>query len=478
MGFYFITHFELWFSDYTYHNRIFTDLHLFSLAQELKLVQQNSGGKHMLAAKSERSIIHSLEASVGINGVREDDEVIVNLFQDKPRKIKLKRTLYSIKPGVRFEFATKESQISLPIFDNQSNEFELQLIPHFAARGFSDKSRYLLRSLGPVPFKLNGACCFEAFLERGDRVEIGLNSLHFLKSDFEKNELELDYLISPALIQSSLNIVIEGETGTGKTTLAKKIHEDSQRSGPFIHLNLSAFSQNLIESELFGHVKGAFTGALNDKKGALLEAHRGTLFLDEIDSIGIDLQTKLLLFLDNQEVRAVGGSISRIADVRLVFAAGRSLKNLVEKNQMRRDFYFRISSGASIELKSLREQPEKIKNFCLNYEDQFNVNIPSELIAFYEDQTWPGNLRQLKGHLDKKKVLSNGKKFSLDQVDYDLLEDALSQTTTNAEGVKTLEQIKRDYCLSIYQKLNKNLKRSAKVLDIIPNTMKVLIKKR
>jgi transcriptional regulator with PAS, ATPase and Fis domain len=299
-----------------------------------------------------------------------------------------------------------------------------------------------------------------------------------LKSESEKNELELNHFVSSELIKSSLNIVIEGETGTGKTTMARKIHDESQRSGPFIHLNLTAFSQNLVESELFGHVKGAFTGALNDKKGALLEAHRGTLFLDEIDSIGIDLQTKLLLFLDNQEVRAVGGSISRKADVRLIFASGRSLKNLVEKAIMRRDFYFRISSGACLELKSLREQPEKIKKFCLSYEEENNVNIPSELIAFYEEQTWPGNLRQLKGHLDKKKVLSNGKKFSLQKVDYDLLEDAFSPIVSNAEGIKTLEQIKRDYCMNIYQKMNKNLKRSAKVLDISPNTMKVLIKKK
>lgn len=432
----------------------------------------------MLAIKSERSVIHSLEASVGINGVREDDEVVINLFQEKARILKLKRTIFTIVPGNRFDFAAIESQITLPIFDNHACKFELQLIPHFAARGFSDKSRYLLRSLGPAPFKLNGAQCFEAFLERGDRVEIGLNNLHFLKSEDQKKELELTHFMIPEIVRSPLNIVIEGETGTGKTTLAKKIHEESQRSGPFVHLNLSAFSQNLIESELFGHVKGAFTGALNDKRGALLEAHKGTLFLDEIDSIGIDLQTKLLLFLDDQEVRAVGGSTSRKADVRLIFASGRSLKNLVDKSQMRRDFYYRISSGASIEIKSLREQPEKIRMFCLNYEAENFVNIPNELISFYEDLTWPGNLRQLKGHLDKKKIISNGKKFILDKEDYELLEDSLSQSQMSTEGVKTLEQIKRDYCLSVYQKMNKNLKKSAKILDISPNTMKVLIKKK
>jgi transcriptional regulator of acetoin/glycerol metabolism len=430
------------------------------------------------AIRQERAVIHSLETSLGLNGVREDDELVINVFQDRPRKIKLKRTIYSLRPAARFEYASLESQINLPVFDNQSCDFELQLIPHFAARGFSDKSRYLIRSLGPVPFKLNGTFCFEAFLERGDRVEIGLNCLHFKRAVAIENDSEVSQLLLPEVIQSSLNIVIEGETGTGKTTLAKKIHEQSQRSGPFVHLNLSAFSQNLIESELFGHVKGAFTGALNEKKGALLEAHRGTLFLDEIDSIGNDLQTKLLLFLDDQEVRPVGATFSRRADVRLIFASGRSLKNLVDRELMRRDFYFRISSGSVVELKSLREQPEKIRHFCLNYENENNVSISQEVIAFYEEQSWPGNLRQLKGHLDKKKILSNGKKFNLEKEDYDLLEDISSQTHFNLEGVKTLDQIKRDYCLSVYQRMNKNLKRSAQVLDISPNTMKVLIRKR
>ena len=443
------------------------------------LSQKNLKGEGFMSAfLCDRSVIHSLETSVGINGVREDDELVVSVFQDRPRKIKLKRTLYLIRPATRFEYASMESRIELPIFDNQSCEFELLLIPHFAARGFSDKSRYLIRSLGPVPFKLNGTHCFEAFLERGDRVEMGLNTLHFQRAEALKNDQDVNSLLLPEIIKSSLNIVIEGETGTGKTTLAKKIHEQSDRSGPFVHLNLSAFSKNLIESELFGHVKGSFTGALNDKKGALLEAHRGTLFLDEIDSIESGLQTKLLLFLDDQEVRPVGATHTRKADVRLIFASGRCLKNLVDKDQMRRDFYFRITSGSVIELKSLREEPEKIRHFCMRYESENNVSISRETMAFYEEQSWPGNLRQLKGHLDKKKILSNGKKFNLEKEDYELLEDVSTQANFSLEGVKTLEQIKRDYCLNVYQRMNKNIKRSAKVLDISPNTMKVLIKKK
>src|SRR5690606_12983163 len=137
------------------------------------------------------------------------------------------------------------------------------------------------------------------------------------KNTQENSEL-LELNSSKKIIQSNLPILIEGETGTGKTTLAKSIHQMSERSGEFVHVNLSAFSENLMESELFGHLKGAFTGAYNDKKGAIERANNGTLFLDEIDSTSIAVQTKLLLFLDNYKLSPVGSGVMKKINCRIL----------------------------------------------------------------------------------------------------------------------------------------------------------------
>jgi transcriptional regulator with PAS, ATPase and Fis domain len=343
------------------------------------------------------------------------------------------------------------------------------LVKEEGGRIHNEKSRYLLRSLSKAPFKLNGIFCFEAFLERGDIVDIGFNRLFFSR----KKEHEKSLCIIPKnIMKSSIPVMIEGETGTGKTTIAGIIHDESGRAGRFVHLNLSAFSPSLIESELFGHVKGAFTGALNSKKGAILEAHKGTLFLDEIDSLTIDLQTKLLLFLDNYQVRAVGGESSVKADVRLIFASGSNLKKRVEEEKMRRDFYYRLQSGCAIYLPALREESEKIKELCLQFEETNAVVIGRELIEFYKKCPWPGNIRQLNAHLMKKKILSDGKRFFIDAEDKALLSLESLKVKKNEYEIVTLEQMKINYCYEVYLSLDSNLTRAAQTLSISTNTLK------
>lgn len=431
----------------------------------------------MGALSFERSVINTLESSIGLKGVREDDEFTLDLFQDKPRTFRLKRTKYKISTASKFSFDFSTSEIALPVFESTHSEFELILVPHFSSSIFNEKSRYLMRSLSRAPFRLNGVQCFEAFLERGDLIDIGFNRIHFLKPKSLKIQKELE-LLSDEIITSPLNIMIEGETGTGKTTLAKTIHEGSERGGRFIHLNLSSFSSSLIESELFGHVKGAFTGAITEKRGAILEAHKGTLFLDEIDSLTIELQTKLLLFLDNHEVRAVGGSSSQKADVRLIFASGTRMKQLIEQQKMRRDFYYRLTSGVIVSLISLRENPERIAELCHEFENKYFIIISEELIKFYQQCPWPGNIRQLTSHLQKKKILSNGKKIILDDVDHDLLSDNGETGGFETNQLKTLEDMKMDYCLTIFMKANRNYMKASRLLNVSPNTLKALLANR
>jgi transcriptional regulator of acetoin/glycerol metabolism len=432
----------------------------------------------MGALKIERSVINSLETSIGLKGVREDDEFLLDLFQDRRRVFRLKRTKYNITTGPKFSFNYTTAEMQLPVFGLMPAEFEIILVQHNTATSYNEKSRYLMRSLKETPFRLNGVQCFEAFLERGDIVDIGFNRIQFLKPKSLMHLSEEQNLLSDEMIKSQLNIMIEGETGTGKTTLAKAIHDESERDGRFVHLNLSSFSPSLIESELFGHVKGAFTGAISEKRGAILEANRGTLFLDEIDSLTIELQTKLLLFLDNHEVRAVGGNMAHKADVRLIFASGTKMRVLLDQQKMRRDFYYRLTSGVVISLVSLRDQPHKIKELCSEYEIKNLITFSDELIEFYKQCPWPGNIRQLNSHLQKKRILSNGKKMILDHQDLDLLNFKEDARGFENHQLKTLEEIKMDYCLNVFMKLEKNYLKASKLLDISPNTLKAMLVNR
>lgn len=432
----------------------------------------------MGALRQERSVIKSLESSIGLKGVREDDEFLLDLFQDRRRSFRLKRTKYKITTASKFSFDFTSAEIQLPVFESSKSQFELVLVQHCASTEFNERSRYLMRSQGVTPFRLNGVQCFEAFLERGDVVDIGFNRIVFLKPKSLLKINETLDVVAPEIIKSPLNIMIEGETGTGKTTLARMIHEESARSGRFIHLNLSSFAPSLIESELFGHVKGAFTGAIREKRGAILEAHKGTLFLDEVDSLSIELQTKLLLFLDDYEVRAVGGSNSHKADVRMIFASGTKLKNLIEQEKMRKDFYYRLTTGAIISLHSLREHSFKIRELCLEFEKKHYLVMSEELIDYYQECPWPGNIRQLMSHLNKKKILANGKKIILDSVDHDLLTEKTQVQAFENHQLKSLEQIKMDYCLSVFMKSGRNVMKASKLLDISPNTLKALMNNR
>lgn len=436
----------------------------------------------MGALNIERSILSSLDSSIGLKGVREDDEFMLDIFQDRKRKFRLKRTKYKISTASRFSFDFSSAEINLPVFGSEKSEFELSLILYSGSQVYNEKSRYLMRSLGVAPFRLNGVQCFEAFVERGDVVDIGFNRIQFLRPRthlrISEEQNSPSDLLSLEMIKSSLNVLIEGETGTGKTTMAKAIHEESGRTGRFIHLNLSSFSQGLIESELFGHVKGAFTGAITEKRGAILEAHKGTLFLDEIDSLNIELQTKLLLFLDNFEVRAVGGSATQKADVRLIFASGSRIKNLVIFKKMRKDFYYRLSSGVVLTMPSLRENSSQIREICLDFEKKNLAILSEDLISHYQQCPWPGNIRQLLSHLNRKKILANGKKMILDNFDHELLSEKAETSSFDVTELKTLEEIKMDYCLNVFIKAEKNFVRAAKLLDISPNTLKALLGNR
>jgi len=209
-------------------------------------------------------------------------------------------------------------------------------------------------------------------------------------------------------------VLIEGETGTGKELIARAIHNLSGRCGrPFIKLNCAAIPVDLLESELFGHEKGAFTGAIAQKIGRFESAHTGTLFLDEVGDIPAVLQPKLLRVLQEQEFERLGSGRTHQVNVRLVAATNRNLIEMVERNEFRSDLYYRLNVFP-INLPPLRARPEDIPALVAHFVDVFSrrmgkhiQEIPSETMAAFQAYPWPGNIRELQNLIERAVILAN-----------------------------------------------------------------------
>lgn len=200
---------------------------------------------------------------------------------------------------------------------------------------------------------------------------------------------------------TSLSIYFEGETGTGKELLAKMTHAWSNRSsGSFVPINCGALPASLAESELFGHVKGSFTGAIKDRPGALLQAHGGTLFLDEVGDLPPELQVKLLRFLENGEIRPVGSDRVLFANVRIVCATHKPLSKMVKEGKFREDLYFRLAS-IPLKVPSLRERMEDIEFLAEKFAVFHQKQITSDAMRFLKGYAWPGNVRELRHAVER-----------------------------------------------------------------------------
>jgi formate hydrogenlyase transcriptional activator len=210
-------------------------------------------------------------------------------------------------------------------------------------------------------------------------------------------------------------VLIQGETGTGKELIAEAIHECSDRSsGPFVKVNCAAIPAGLLESELFGHERGAYTGAIARSMGRFERANKGTLFLDEIGDIPLELQPKLLRVIQEKQFERLGGAAPIRADVRLICATHRNLTELMEERQFRSDLFYRLSVFP-IELPPLRERPEDIqllvRHFAMSYADRMQkpiTDIADEFMAALARHSWPGNVRELQNFIERSVILSTG----------------------------------------------------------------------
>jgi DNA-binding NtrC family response regulator len=253
---------------------------------------------------------------------------------------------------------------------------------------------------------INGSRIIEAYLNSGDEITINGFSIRFLEIEDHvlshpglrsKNESwnnELRTLVNVAKTEHP--VIILGPSGTGKELIAQAIHEQSDRRlGAFVSVNCSALTETLIESELFGHMRGSFTGAVADRKGAFEAARGGTLFLDEIGDLPYGLQAKLLRALENKEIRPVGSDRTIKTDVRIVSATHQSLNDKFKSNEFRADLYFRLNV-ININPPALKERMEDFSEILGTFARQMKVRFSFSAIQEMKKHSWPGNIRELK----------------------------------------------------------------------------------
>ncbi len=273
---------------------------------------------------------------------------------------------------------------------------------------------------------------------------------------------------------SRVNVLIQGESGTGKELVTRLIHNGGiTRNDPFVAVNCSALSESLLESELFGHVQGAFTGAIKNKKGKFELAGKGTIFLDEISEISPNLQAKLLRVIQEKEFERVGGEAVIKMEARIVAATNKDLMKLVENGDFREDLYYRLNIF-NINIPPLRERKEEIPKFIIhflkkiNFELHKNVDtIPYEVVEMLKDHNWVGNVRELENTLMNAVLLA--KSNVLEKEYFNFLKK--SSPESGSSKLKTIAEVEKIHIENVLDELKWNKSKASRVLGITKTTL-------
>jgi len=322
-----------------------------------------------------------------------------------------------------------------------------------------------------------------------DTVSRALNKLTTLDAEIISVSPEMDKVkkLILKIAKSNSTVLIRGESGTGKELIARSIHQNSLRANEiFQAVNCAAINENLLESELFGHEKGSFTGAIADKKGLFEVADNGTLFLDEIGELEISLQAKILRALQEKQIRRVGGTKDIDVDVRVVAATNRDLLHMVEEKRFREDLYYRLNV-LSIDLPALRERrsdtPVLIDYFLKKHTrgTDRKITIATDARRLLEDYAYPGNIRQLESALERAILLCENDTITVEDLPPEMTNGARPAQSGDlfklpAEGVN-FEDVERSLIMQAMDRTDNNITKSAKLLGLTFRTLQYRLEK-
>ena len=427
-------------------------------------------------------------------------QLVISEGTSKNKKITLNKSLTKIGKREDNDLVIGDKTVS-------RNHLEIEYV----------QDSFLLRDLGSTNGTyLNGGRVKEAYLSPGDLIKLGNTTIEFVafdekvtiepsaKEEFgamvgKSRKMRQIFAILEKISPTNATVIIEGETGTGKDLVARAIHEHSARKGkPFQVFDCSAVAPNLIESELFGHEKGSFTGAVKARAGVFEAALGGTVFLDEIGELTTELQPKLLRALEQREVRRVGANTPVKIDVRVISATNKNLKKLIETKQFREDLYYRLSV-VKISLPSLRERPEDIPLIVerLLSIGKFNQSPDGKLkITRVEDEAlkllarhpWPGNVRELSNVVERACSFAEGDTIARSHLDFIFAEMGEGEEHTERMRVNAdipfkeakqqiVEVFEKEYLEDLLKRHHYNLSKAAREAKVDRKHIRNLLKK-
>jgi DNA-binding NtrC family response regulator len=449
-------------------------------------VRANSEARRILIIDDERPILMTLEALLTRHGYQTETATTATLglraMKTNPAALVLLDLQLPDADGLetleRLKKDFGDSQvIILTAHDSLNNAIESikRGAFHFISKPYAPEE--LLSLVEQALEKRSLLQETQALREKAEQLEKRLELAETRLAPVFKSKVmqEMEELIG-AMAPSDANVLITGESGVGKEVVANVIHSKSRRAGkPLVKLNCAAFPQTMIESELFGYVKGAFTGAMNDFPGMIAEAGGGTLFLDEISEMPADLQTRFLRVLQEREYRSLGSTRMLKADFRVITATNRPIAQALAENRLRSDLYYRINTF-QIEVPPLRERKEDIPPLVNTFVQRFakqlgkaEPTIAPEAFQKLLDYSWPGNVRELQNAIEYAVVLARNDIIGIKELPTEIQLPPALQTSpapVRRSGVASLDDMERETILQALTQTHGNKKKAAELLGI------------